>query len=31
LSGSQIGSGGAVTSSGGYYYHTFTGNANFVA
>jgi hypothetical protein len=29
--GSQIGSGGAVTSSGGYTYHTFTSSGTFTA
>ena len=29
--GSQIGTGGTVTSSGGYTYHTFTGNGNYTA
>jgi hypothetical protein len=28
-SGTQIGTGGTVTSSGGYYYHTFTSSGTF--
>jgi hypothetical protein len=29
--GSQVGSGGTVTSSGGYTYHTFTSSGTFTA
>ena len=31
LSGSQKGSGGTVTTSGGYYIHTFTSSGTFTA
>ena len=30
-SGSQKGTGGTVTSGGGYYYHTFTSSGTYVA
>ena len=30
-SATQRGTGGTVTSAGGYYYHTFTGNGTFTA
>jgi hypothetical protein len=31
LSGAQKGTGGTVTSSGGYYYHTFTSSGTYTA